>query len=102
MISEFYDKTVSTKRLSATTGTDNESYQTNLASVSCHIQPLDEGFLPDMSGSYGKNFLMFCEVVDIKQGDIVVDGSVEYLVEGVESLSFEGETHLELAIRKTS
>lgn len=103
-ISQFFDKTVDIYRLEDTADTDNQAFQVHLdgtAAVSCNIQPLEDAYGEDLEGSYGKDFVMFCPVVDIKQGDKVVDNSTEYIVQGVESYSFQGFYHMELRIRLT-
>lgn len=100
MMEFLFDKTITTKRLADVAGTDNEKFEDYLAGVSCHIQPLEESFGEDLEGSYGKSFLMFSEVVDIIEGDKVIDGSDEYMVVGKESYDFMGENHLEIIIRK--
>ena len=103
-ISQFFDNEVDVYRLADTADTDNQAWAVHLTGtqeVSCQIQPLDDSYGEDLEGSYGKDFVMFCSVVDIKQGDKIVDGSTEYLVVGVESYSFQGFSHMELTIRKT-
>lgn len=103
-ISQFLDKTVEVKRLEDTADTDNEAFQDHLVgddAVVCMIQPLDDSYGEDLEGSYGKDFVMFCPVVDIKQGDKIVDNSTEYIVQGMESYSWQGFSHLELRIRLT-
>lgn len=101
MISQFFDNEVDIKRLADTADTDNQKWDDHLSGVYCQIQPLDDSFSEDLEGSYGKDFVMFCNVIDVKQGDKIVDGSVEYLVVGVESYSFQGFSHMELRIRLT-
>ena len=101
-ISQFFDNTVDIKRLGATTGEDDtESWATHLEGVTCQIQPLEDSYGEDIEGSYGKDFLMFCSVIDVKQGDKVIDNSTEYIVQGVESYSWQGFSHIELRIRLT-
>lgn len=102
MISQFFDNTINIDRVGATSGEDDtESWATHLEGVSCQIQPLDDAFSEDLAGSYGKDFVMFCGVIDIQQGDKVIDGDDEYLVKGVESYSFQGFSHMEIRIRLT-
>lgn len=98
----FFNKTVDVMRLETTTGTDNEAFgATHLIGISCCIQPLDDSFGEDLSGSYGKDSLMFCAVQDIKEGDKIVDGATEYRVVGIESFFFINQSHMELRIRLT-
>lgn len=100
-INQFFDNEVDIKRLEDTTDTDNEAFQAHLSDVSCQIQPLEDAYGEDLEGSYGKDFTMFCAVIDVKQGDKIVDNSTEYLVVGVESYDWQGFSHMELRIRLT-
>lgn len=101
-ISQFFDNEIDIHRLGDTTGeADTESWASHLTDVSCQIQPLDDSYAEDLEGSYGKDFLMFCSDIDVKQGDKIIDGSVEYIVQGVESYSFQSFSHMELRIRLT-
>ncbi len=103
-IDQFFTSEVEVKRLEDTTDTDNEAFQDHLvgtSAIKCQIQPLDDSYNEDLEGSYGKDFVMFCAVVDIKQGDKIVNDSVEYIVVGVESYDWQGFSHMELRIRLT-
>jgi hypothetical protein len=101
MIENRYNKIVSTQRMSDITGTQKEQYVTYLTLINCLIQPFQQSFGEDIDGSVGKDYTMFCEVVDIKEGDKVVDGSNTYKVVGVnhyqDSLSND---HMEVIIRE--
>lgn len=102
-INQFFDNEVDVYRLDDV-DTDNQAWVIHLTgtqTVSCQIQPLDDSYGEDLEGSYGKDFVMFCSVVDIKQGDKIVDGSTEYIVQGVESYNWQGFSHMELRIRLT-
>lgn len=99
MINDYFDLTVNTERLTAISGTDSEDWQANLTDVACQIQPLEDSPGSDLDGSYGKDFLMFCNEVDIIEGDKIVNGSDEYIVKGKRIYDFVGESHLELIIR---
>ena len=96
-----FNKTVSTKRLTVIVDTDKEDWQTNLTGVDCMIQPLEDSFNEDLQCAFGRDFLMFCNVLDIKEGDQIVDGSTIYKVVGVEDFkTWLGiSTHMELRIR---
>lgn len=101
MITDYYNKIVSTKRLTDITTTDREDYQTYIATLSCLIQPLSETFQEDLEGSTGKDYVLFCGVADILEGDRVIDGTDEYSVVGLKRYSDKnGEHHLEVIIRK--
>ena len=100
-IETHYNTIASIQRLAPDIAGETESYQSHIASVPCHIQPLDDSFSSDLEGSFGKNFLMFCAVADILEADDVVVGSETYRVIGVDSYSFlGGPKHMELTIRK--
>ena len=101
MIENRYNKVVSTQRMADITGTQKEQYVTYLASVNCLIQPFQQSFGEDIDGSVGKDYTMFCEEVDIKEGDKVIDGSNTYKVAGVNH--YQGSLnndHMEVIIRE--
>jgi len=101
MIEDRYNKTVSTQRLADIASTKKEQYATYLSSVDCLIQPFMASYGEDLDGSTGKDYNMFCEVVDIKQGDEVVDGSDTYKVTGVSTFEDSvGSHHMEVIIRE--
>lgn len=95
----FFVTNVSTQRLTAITGKDNQDWQVSLTSVDCNIQPLDSSFNEDLEGSYGKSYLMFCDQVDIIEGDKIISGSTEYVVKGVKSFEVLNYSIMELTIR---
>lgn len=100
-ISNFYDKTIIVHRLSEIEDTDKEQYAIHLSSVLCLIQEVEDAFSEDQEGGTGKNYMMYCDVVDIKETDRIIDGSDIYKVVGVKKLKFLGEDHhLEVVIRK--
>lgn len=104
MIGSLFDKTVDVYRLTADddeSPSDTEEYAAYLSGVACNIQPLDDSFREGMAGAYGKDFLMFCAAVDIQEKDRIIDGLDSYVVSGVESYDFAGQSHLELRITKT-
>lgn len=103
-IEKNYNKSVDIKRLVDESGNDNiEEYMPHLEDVACHIQPLDDAYGQDIEGSFGKEWLMFCNVADILEGDRIIDGEIEYRVVGVESYEFLGQTrHMELRIRRAN
>lgn len=101
MIHLQYDKFIDVKRMVADESGIGEEYETFLSALPCHIQPLDENFGEDLDGSFGKNFLLFCDIADILEGDRVINGSDVYRVVGVASYKFlNEERHMELTIRK--
>lgn len=93
-----YDQSVDVHRLAE--DTDNvETFAAHLSGVACMIQPLDAGYTEDVEGNFGKDFVMFCANVDIKEGDKIIDGSTEYRVVGVEVFDRGNAQHTELTIR---
>lgn len=96
-----YDHTVNVLRLVEDEEiAAQEGYASHLSGVPCHIQPLDESYSEDLEGSAGKEWLMFCDSMDIQEHDKIVDGATTYRVVGVENFSFLGETrHMELRLR---
>ena len=98
MISDHYDKTAIVERLAIVTG-NKKAFTSHLASVPCLIQPLNDEVSQDMTGAFGKDFLMLSPIVDIQEGDRVVIDSEEYRVMGTEALNFGGNPHRETRIR---
>jgi hypothetical protein len=97
-----FNKSVDVQRLSPITDTNKEQYAAHLTGVCCMIQPLDDVFSEDLQGSFGKNYILFCEVQDILEGDRIVDGSINYKVVGVEKFTdfLDRDDHMELTIRE--
>ncbi len=94
-----YNKSVDVLRLVDIENGTSE-YETNLENLPAHIQPLEEGLSEDIDGNFGKDFLMFCDVVDIKEGDRVVDGATQYHVTAVDAYDFLGlPRHSEVKLR---
>lgn len=100
-LQQTYTRTVSVMRIGRLLD-GTSAYSTTILSVPCHIQPLEEGLSQDLQGNFGKDFLMVCDVVDIKEGDRLVDGSLEYHVNAVDVYDFEGSAHMELRIRTSN
>lgn len=99
-----FDKSVTIKRLIDEDESGYiEGYSNHLTNVACHIQPLDDSYSQDIDGNFGKDWLMFCGYSDILEGDLVVDGSIEYKVVAVEKFNFLGQNrHMELRIRRSN
>jgi hypothetical protein len=99
MIQDHYNKTVAVQRLDDDSG-NTELYSIHLASVRCVMQPLDDAYSQDLEGSFGKESYMFCDICDILEGDLVVDGANKYRVVGVKTHEFLNRPrHMELRIR---
>ena len=98
MISSHFDKTASIERLAVVEG-NKKAFSSHLSSVSCLIQPLSDEVSEDMTGSFGKDFLMLSPVVDIQEGDRVIIDTEEYRVMATEALNFCSNPHRETRIR---
>lgn len=98
MFEAFYDQTVTTQRLGAGTGNTKE-YSNNLVDLACAIQQIDSEVSSDFQMSYGKNWMLFCPIVDIIEGDFVIWDSKTYRVMAVDRLDFLNEDHMEVSIR---
>lgn len=98
-ITSLYNKTCTVERLAVTTGAKKE-YASHLTGVLCHIQPLTSEYANAGDFIFGKDWLLFCDIVDIQEGDRITEGGVEYRVISVESLDFQGrQPHNEVVIR---
>lgn len=102
-ISNFYNKTVSTKRLTDIGGSSKrQDYQTNLASVACAIHPVNPDLVAVQGSAFYNNYKMFCASgVDIDIGDRIIDGSDTYEVSGKSSYDDYGTNqHTKLTLVK--
>lgn len=99
MLSSQYNETVSVKRLSDVVDSNKKEFTTHIASLACHIQPLEAQISGDIEGGFGKDWIMFCPTADIAEGDRVFRGAKEYRVTGVESFDFMNSAHMEVSIR---
>lgn len=101
IIQDEFDLTADVKRLTPSDDGQTESYGDHLSGVPCAVQPLDDAMSQDLQGSFGKDFLMFCDVQDIDEGDQVVIDEETYRVVGVDSYEWHGvPEHMELRIRR--
>ena len=104
MLESHFNKTARIDRLTTVLDEDDQptakkNYQPHIASLSCHIQPLDPTITQDIPGGFGKNFLMFSPAADIDEGDRIIIDADEYRVIGTEQLTFNGKSHQETIIR---
>jgi hypothetical protein len=104
-IQNTYDETVRVDRLQATESGDagEEDYGVHINNLQCTIQPLDESFTEDITGQFGKDWTLYCNIADILEGDRIVNGDDEYRVVGVETFPHEmagDDAHMELRIRE--
>lgn len=101
-VDSFFNKVVLTERLvkdNDESPTDTEEYQSYLDDIPCLIYPLEDSYGEDIQGSYGKDFIMICGILDIKEKDKVIDGWDEYIVVGLKEYNFLGTELMELRIR---
>lgn len=97
MIERFYTSDGVVQRLA-----DNGQYAGHIASLPCHVQPLEDAPSEDLRGTFGKDFTLYCGVADIGEHDRVVIAGTSYLVVGGETFAFGcGTGHMELRIRKS-
>jgi hypothetical protein len=104
MLESHFTKTARVDRLTTVLDEEDEptakkDYQTHIASLACHLQPLDPTITQDIPGGFGKNFLMLSAAADIDEGDRVIIEGDEYRVIGTEQLTFNGKSHQETIIR---
>lgn len=97
-MSRLYRQTATTQREITVSGI-KKAYAAHLANFKCHVQPLEPAVSEDLVGGFGKDWLMFCACLDIKEGDKVIVGSDEYRVSGVENFNFGQNPHMEILIR---
>ena len=99
-INKQFDRTVSTKRLATVAGSMKEMWQTNLAEVSCMIQPTsNEINQSGDDGAYYKPFKMWCALdTDILYGDKVISGDTVFQVRSVSFKNYGGENIQHLVV----
>ena len=98
MISRLFVKTAVVERLVTVEG-NKKAFSAHLPSVDCLIQPVTDEVSQDMTGSFGKDFLMLSPIVDIAEGDRVTIDAEEYRVTATEALNFGNNQHRESRIR---
>lgn len=101
MINIEYNQIVDVSRLTSAVN-DTEEYTSHLTGVRASIQPIDDTFNEDQTGSFGKDRLMFCAVQDIKENDKVLFGGTTFRVVAVEDFDDfrRQEQHMEILIRE--
>ena len=98
-IEKHYTKLATIKRMTDIVTTEQQELVELHVDVPCHVQPLQDSFTEDVVEGYGKDFLMYCAVLDIQQGDrAFVDGN-EYRIMSIEKYGLRGSHHLEARIR---
>ena len=83
-IEKQFTKTVSTNRLTNVSGSFKETWQENVASVLCAIQPQSPEHSQTLDGASYKLYKMWCAFgEDILTSDQVIDGDDTYQVRSV-------------------
>lgn len=100
-IEKYYNSTAITQREGYISGSDVKKALVNhLEEFACHIQPLEPSVNSAIPGSFGKSWIMFCPVLEFKEGDkVIVDDTDEYKVVGVETFTMSGNPHCEVVLR---
>lgn len=95
-----FNKSARVERLTTVDSSDKQEFETHIESILCHVQPLNDSFTGDIEGGFGKEYLMFCDNADIKQGDRVFIDDAEYRVVAEEQYHFQGQDkHMEIRLR---
>lgn len=96
-----YDSTAVTYRETAVPGSSiKKAYSAYLPSFACMVQPMDPMLGQGTTGSFGKQWTLFCPIADYKEGDkLVVNGIDDYRITGVEIFNFGANPHAELMIK---
>ena len=98
-IENCYNKSVNIERLADEESGDKQEYVLLEADVACYIEALDDKYSEDLEGNFGKDFMMYCGLTDIKEFDRVIDGDIEYRVVGLEEFETGRNSHMEIRIR---
>ena len=103
-MSDDFNEVIRTERMTATTGNKKE-LTASLTNIRCLIFYDQDKMSQDISSGFGKDLSMYCEDVDIREGDRVfrsIDGAeVEYKVTAKKPCyDYIGDdSHIELKIR---
>lgn len=76
------------------------NYQAHLT-LKCSIpQPLSDSHSQDIQGGFGKEYLVFCPIADLRDDDLVTIDEKKYRISGLESFEgFGSNEHTELRLR---
>ena len=101
-IENYYTIRVSTRRLTPVAGTDKETFQDNIEALACRIEPQGEEPVMLDDGAFYNLFKMWCNNVDIKEGDEVISNGTTYIVKGISEFKRTTELvhHLEISLAK--
>ncbi len=100
IISRLYDATAVTEREGwVDVNKIKRAYVSNLTAFACHVQPLEAELAQTLPGGIGKNWLMFCSNLDIKENDkLIVNDTTEYRVAGIETYTHSRNPHMEVIL----
>lgn len=101
VINRLYDSTAVTYRQTYVVGsTVKKEYTPYLSTFTCNVQPYESTLTEGLTGAFGKEWVMFCDVTDFKEGDkVVVNLTDEYRISGVEKMTMGGNKHAEVSLR---
>jgi len=98
-----FNKTVSTKRLTAVVGTYKEEWADNIVSLLCAMHPVSSE-LTSVGGGMFATHKLYCAVdADVQIGDRVYSNAEPYTVIGVDEYNFgrcAGNQHLRVMLKK--
>lgn len=99
-IETYYTIKASTRRLTPVAGTDKEIFQDNIEALACRIEQQGEEPVMLADGAFYNLFKMWCNKVDIKEGDEVISNGITYIVKGVSGFKRATELvhHLEILL----
>lgn len=104
-ISSHYTQTAAIERLEDVLGeedapTGKKEYTAHLTLPCSLPQPMSDAYSQDIQGGFGKEFLVFCPIADIEEGDLVTINEQKYRIAGLESHTGRGaNSHTELRLR---
>lgn len=100
MIEKHYSKLAQIQGFVTTTG-DKKTLAIKIADVPCHVQPFSGDETQGLSGSFGKEFLMFCASAhDIKDEDQIFIDDTKYRIISIEKFAFMRQCkHQEIRIK---
>ncbi len=98
-IARLYDRIVSTERQAAVSESRKTTYQPHLLAVPCRISEGDGQGAFLGTGAIYKPFKMWCDVeADVLEGDRVIDGTTQYTVRAVKTLTGKRSPHREVIL----
>lgn len=103
MLSDYYDKTARVDRLTVVEElyepTNKKAFAIHIAELPCYLQALEDSITQDISVGFGKNWVLFCDIEDIIEGDRIFIEDKEYRITGIETFEDSRNPHMEIKIR---